>query len=108
MKIAILFSVFGRDFSGPGTLAGAIGVSLLCGVVMSGITGGGFLGEALIVSLYGFGPEALPIITMLGMLVDAPATMINSSGDTVAAMIVSRLAGGNQISQEHRIKEVGS
>jgi len=107
MKIAILFSVFGRDFSGPGTLAGAIGVALLCGVVMSGITGGSFLGEALIVSLYGFGPEALPIIVMLGMLVDAPATMINSSGDTVAAMIVSRLAGGKQISQEHGIKEAG-
>ena len=103
MKIAILFSVFGRDFSGLGTLAGAIGVALLCGVVMSGITGGGFIGEALIVSLYGFGPEALPIITMVGMLVDAPATMINSSGDTVAAMIVNRLAGETHISQEDRI-----
>ena len=93
MKIAILFSLFGRDFSGLDTLAGAVGVALLCGVVMSGIPGGGFLGEALIVSLYGFGPEALPIISMLGTLVDPPATMINSSGDTVAAMMVNRLVG---------------
>ena len=91
MKIAVLFSMFGRDFSGPDTLIGAVGVSLLCGVVMSGIPGGGFLGEALIVSLYGFGPEALPIIAMLGTLVDPPATMINSSGDTVAAVMVTRL-----------------
>jgi hypothetical protein len=45
----------------------------------------------LIVSLYGFGPEALPIISMLGTLVDPPATMINASGDTVAAMMVTRL-----------------
>jgi len=59
--------------------------------VMSGIPGGGFLGEALIVSLYGFAPEALPIIAMLGTLVDPPATMINSSGDTAAAMLVTRL-----------------
>ncbi|MCK4886072.1 MAG: dicarboxylate/amino acid:cation symporter [Planctomycetes bacterium] len=85
MKIAVLFSLFGRDFSGFSTLAGAIGVAILCGLVMSGIPGGGFLGEALIVSLYGFGPEALPIISMLGTLIDPPATMINSTGDSVAA-----------------------
>ena len=91
MKIAVLFSLFGRDFSGPHTLAASVGVAILCGVVMSGIPGGGFLGEALIVSLYGFGPQALPIIAMLGTIVDPPATMINSSGDTVAAMMVTRL-----------------
>lgn len=93
LKIAVLFSLFGREFSGVGTLASAVGVSILCGVVMSGIPGGGFLGEALIVSLYGFGPEALPIISMLGTLVDPIATMINSSGDTVSAMIVDRVLG---------------
>ncbi len=92
LKIVVLFSLFGRDFSGIETYATAIGISLLCGVVMSGITGGGFLGEALIVSLYGFGPEALVIISMLGTLVDPPATMVNSAGDTVAAMIISPLS----------------
>jgi Na+/H+-dicarboxylate symporter len=97
MKIAVLFSLFGRDFSGLDTFAGAVGVALLCGVVMSGIPGGGFLGEALIVSLYGFGPEALPIISMLGTLVDPPATMINSSGDTVAAMMTTRLLRSKRI-----------
>jgi len=102
MKIAVLFSLFGRSFSGLDTFAGAIGVALLCGVVMSGIPGGGFLGEALIVSLYGFGPEALPIISMLGTLVDPPATMINSSGDTVAAMMVTRLLGKKEISQVYK------
>jgi Na+/H+-dicarboxylate symporter len=91
LKIAVLFALFGRPFTGVETLAGAVGVALLCGVVMSGIPGGGFLGEMLIVSLYGFGPEALPIISMLGTLVDPPATMINASGDTVAAMMVTRL-----------------
>lgn len=91
IKIAVLFSLFGREFSGFDVYISAIGVSLLCGVVMSGITGGGFLGEVLIVTLYGFGPEALPVISMLGTLVDPPATMVNASGDTVAAMIVNSL-----------------
>ena len=105
MKIAVLFSLFGRDFSGLDTFTGAIGVALLCGVVMSGIPGGGFLGEALIVTLYGFGPEALPIISMLGTLVDPPATMINSSGDTVAAMMVTRLLGKKEISQDYKTRQ---
>ncbi len=91
LKIAVLFALFGRPFSGAETLASVVGVALLCGVVMSGIPGGGFLGEMLIVTLYGFGPEALPIIAMLGTLVDPPATMINASGDTVAAMMVTKL-----------------
>lgn len=91
LKIAVLFALFDRPFSGLDTFASAIGVALLCGVVMSGIPGGGFLGEMLIVTLYGFGPEALPVIAMLGTLVDPPATMINASGDTVAAMMVARL-----------------
>ncbi len=91
LKIAILFAMFGRDFSGVGVIASAVGAALLAGMVMSGIPGGGFIGELLIVTLYGFGPEALPVIALLGTLVDPPATMVNASGDTVAAMMVTRL-----------------
>jgi Na+/H+-dicarboxylate symporter len=90
MKIAVLFALYGRDFSGFQTLGCAVGVGILCGVVMSGIPGGGFLGEALIVSLYGFGPEALFIASMIGVVVDSPAAMINATGDTAAAMLVNR------------------
>jgi Na+/H+-dicarboxylate symporter len=96
LKIAILFALFGKPFTGFETLAGAVGVAILCGVVMSGIPGGGFLGEALIVSLYEFSPEALPIISMIGTLVDPPATMVNSAGDTVASMMVNRLLEGRK------------
>jgi Na+/H+-dicarboxylate symporter len=91
LKIAVLFAVFGREFSGVQVYATAIGIALLSGTVMSGIPGGGFLGEMLIVTLYGFGPEALPIASMLGVFVDPPATMINASGDTAAAMLIGRL-----------------
>ncbi|MEN6307903.1 MAG: dicarboxylate/amino acid:cation symporter [Anaerohalosphaeraceae bacterium] len=96
LKIAVLFALFGRDFSGLDTYATAAGIALLTGTVMSGIPGGGFLGEMLIVTMYGFGPEALPIISMLGVFVDPPATMVNSSGDTVAAMLVTRIIEGKQ------------
>ena len=81
VKIAFLFGVFQTPFSGAGTLLTALGIALLVGAVVSGIPGGGTIGELLILSLYGFPPEAFPLITMIGTLVDAPATMINATGD---------------------------
>jgi len=94
LKIALLFGVFHMDFSGPGTILTAIGVALLSGTVMSGIPSGGFLGEILIVTLYGFPMEALPLVSMIGVLVDPPATMVNATGDNVSSMLVARLLGG--------------
>jgi Na+/H+-dicarboxylate symporter len=94
LKIAFLFGLFQMNFFGLETIATAIGIALLVGVVVSGIPGGGTIGELLIISLYGFPMEAFPIITMIGTLVDAPATMLNAIGDNVASMIVARMLGG--------------
>ncbi len=94
LKTAVLFSVFGMPFEGAATISIAIGIALLSGTVMSGIPGGGFLGEMLIVTLYGFPPEALPVAAMIGTLVDPPATMVNATGDNVVAMMVARVLGG--------------
>jgi Na+/H+-dicarboxylate symporter len=94
LKIAFLFGVFQMNFSGAETILTAIGIALLTGVVVSGIPGGGTIGELLIISLYGFPPEAFPLITMIGTLVDAPATMLNAIGDNVSSMLVARVLGG--------------
>jgi Na+/H+-dicarboxylate symporter len=94
LKIAFLFGLFNMDFSGMQTMLTAIGIAILCGTVVSGIPGGGTIGEILIISLYGFPPEAFPIITMIGTLVDPPATMVNAIGDNVASMMVARILGG--------------
>jgi Na+/H+-dicarboxylate symporter len=94
LKIAFLFGLFNMDFSGMQTLLTAIGIAILCGTVVSGIPGGGTIGEILIISLYGFPPEAFPIISMIGTLVDPPATMVNAIGDNVASMMVARILGG--------------
>lgn len=94
MKISFLFGVFDMPFKGIGTYAMAIVVSILAAFVLSGAPGGGLVGEMLIVSLFGFPPEAFPIIVTIGFLVDAPATMLNAAGDTVASMMVQRLVEG--------------
>ena len=94
LKIATLYSIFGREFSGFGTLALAVLIAIMSGVVMSGIPGGGLIGEMLIMTLYGFPMEAFPIIATIGFLVDPPATLINATGDSVAAMMVTRIVDG--------------
>ncbi|GAI83979.1 unnamed protein product, partial [marine sediment metagenome] len=43
-----------------------------------------------------FPPEAFPIIATIGILVDAPATLINATGDTVVAMIITRMIEGKE------------
>ncbi|MGD0021704.1 MAG: dicarboxylate/amino acid:cation symporter [Smithellaceae bacterium] len=94
VKIAFLFGIFNMSFSGVETIATALGIALLVGVVVSGIPGGGTIGEILIISVYGFPMEAFPLITMIGTLVDAPATMVNAIGDNVSSILVARILGG--------------
>ncbi|MDE2221926.1 MAG: dicarboxylate/amino acid:cation symporter [Candidatus Omnitrophica bacterium] len=94
LKTAVLFGLFHMNFASPWAMVTAVGVALLSGTVMSGIPGGGFLGELMIVTLYGFPVVAMPIISMIGTLVDPPATMVNAIGDNVSSMLVARILGG--------------
>ncbi len=105
LKISFLFGIFGKEFTGIETFLTAMLISVLGGVVMSGVPGGGLIGEMLIVNLYGFPPEAFPIIATLGFLVDPPATMVNAAGDSVSAMMVTRLIEGKEWLKDYFIRE---
>ena len=94
LKISFLFGIFQIPFEGIGTYLSALALSVVGGVVMSGVPGGGIIGEMLIVTMYGFPAEAFPIIATIGYLVDPFATMINASGDTMASMLVTRAVEG--------------
>lgn len=96
VKIAFLFGIYGHDFSGFNVFFTALAISVMSGVVMGAIPGGGFIGEMVIVSLYGFPPEAFALIATIGVLVDPPATMLNAGGDTMAAMVTTRLVEGKK------------
>lgn len=91
LKIAFLFSIFNMSFTGIDTYLIAIFIAVLSSIVMSGIPGGGLIGEVLIVSLYGFPLDAFPIIATIGWLIDPPATCINVSGDTISSMLITKL-----------------
>ena len=96
VKIAFLFGVFNQPFAGVGTYAMSIVVAILSAFVLSGAPGGGLVGEMLIVGLFGFPPEAFPLIATLGFLFDPAATCLNASGDAIASMMVARMVEGKQ------------
>jgi len=95
LKIAFVLGVFGQDF-GWNMLVPVILVAVLSSVGMSGVPGGGYIGEYIICSI--FFPDkielAFPILVAIGNLVDPPATMINAAGDYVVSFIVSRFVDG--------------
>ena len=96
LKIAFVLGVFGVPFEGIGMLIKVVLVAVLSSVGMSGVPGGGYIGEYIICSI--FFPNqmemAFPILVAIGNLVDPPATMINAAGDYVVSYIVSRFVDG--------------
>lgn len=95
LKIAFVLGALGQDMSW-GMIIPVILVAVLSSVGMSGVPGGGYIGEYIICSI--FFPAhieiAFPILVAIGSLVDPPATMINSAGDYVVSFIVSRFCDG--------------
>ena len=95
LKIAFVLGVLGRPLTFA-DLPMIVLVAVFSSVGMSGVPGGGYIGEYIICTL--FFPEnielAFPILVAIGNLVDPPATMINAAGDYVVSFIVSRFVDG--------------
>ena len=95
LKIAFVLGVFGQRLD-LGMLIPVVLVAVLSSVGMSGVPGGGYIGEYIICSIF-FPAQmeiAFPILVVIGNLVDPPATMINAAGDYVVCYIVSRFVDG--------------
>jgi Na+/H+-dicarboxylate symporter len=97
IKIAILFAMFGKDFTEPSTLLLAFGITVIVSVVEGGIPNGGYIGEVLTITVYGLPMEqALPTAMIIGTLIDPIATLLNANGDVVAAMMIARISEGKK------------
>ena len=93
IKIYVAFLIIGEDFFDPINLLLALGITVFVSIVAGGIPNGGYIGEMLMISVYNLPVEAIPAVMILGTLVDPLATVLNSTGDTVAAMFVTRISG---------------
>ncbi|TDS11105.1 dicarboxylate/amino acid:cation symporter [Sphingobacterium paludis] len=92
LKIYVAFSMLGWNFFEWNTMITAIGITVLVTIVAGGIPNGGYMGEMLMISVYGLPNEAIPAVMIIGTLVDPLATILNATADTVAAMLVTRLS----------------
>ncbi len=90
-KIMFLVCLFGIN---PG-IGQIIGVSILANLLITGVPiGGGTISEMLILTMMGFPLQALPILTVIATLIDAPATLLNAAGDPNVSMLVARAVDG--------------
>jgi Na+/H+-dicarboxylate symporter len=97
IKIAVIFAMFGKDLTDPNTILMALGITVIVSVVEGGIPNGGYIGEILAITVYGFPMEqALPAAMIVGTLVDPMATLLNANGDLVSAMMVTRISEGKK------------
>lgn len=103
LKIYVAFTLLGWNFFEVETILTALGITVLVTVVAGGIPNGGYIGEMLMISVYGLPAEAIPAVMIIGTLVDPLATVLNATGDTVAAMLVTRFSGEKFTVQEDEI-----
>ena len=90
-KIMFLVYLFGVTPS----IATVLGVSLLATLLITAVpVGGGTISEMFIITLMGFPAAALPILTIIATVIDAPATVLNVVGDTASSMLVARSVDG--------------
>lgn len=94
LKIVFLFHLFNKPIDSLYTVVIIILGAFFVGVVMGSIPGGGMIAETLIVMLFGFPVQAIPLIIIIGTIIDMPATLLNSSCNTVTAMMVARFVEG--------------
>jgi len=93
VKIAVVFTMFGRSLNTADAVLIALGITVIVSMVEGGVPNGAYIGELLMISVYGFPQEALPPAMIIGTLVDPLATVLNATGDNVCAMIVTRFTG---------------
>ena len=99
-KIMFLIYLFGKDIN----ILTILGVSLLSTLLITAVPiGGGTISEMFILQILGFPPAALPILSIIATIIDAPATVLNVVGDSCSSLIVARIIDGkNFLKSNHK------
>ncbi len=93
-KILFLLSLVGIPFNSPMMFVAVVVVALLVGIVIGAIPSGGLTAEVLICTLFGVPVEYVGIILVISIIIDIPATLLNSTGNNVCAMLITRMVEG--------------
>ena len=90
MKAVFLMTLFGIPYAGVGSYLMLVGLAILVGAVMGAIPTGGMTGELLVCTVLGLDPQWAPVVMVISTMVDVPATLTNSTGNVVSALLVER------------------
>ena len=94
-KIMFLVALFGVEMTTAPQIFGILGIALVANLLVTAVPiGGGTISEMFIITMMGFPVAALPILTIIATIIDAPATVLNSVGDSAASMLVARFVDG--------------
>ena len=99
-KIMFLIYLFDKDIK----ILTILGVSLLSTLLITAVPiGGGTISEMFILQILGFPPAALPILSIIATIIDAPATVLNVVGDSCSSLLVARIIDGkNFLKSNHK------
>ena len=96
-KIMFLVCFFGTSLNSFWSIGQVLGVSLIATLLVTAVPiGGGTISEMLILTLMGYPVAALPILTIVATVIDAPATLLNVVGDSSCALLVTRAVEGKK------------
>lgn len=94
-KIMFLVSLFATPITTFGSILKLLLVALVATLLVTAVPiGGGTISEMLILTMLNYNLAALPILTIIATIIDAPATMLNVTGDSASAMLVTRIVEG--------------
>lgn len=93
-KVSFLFLLFGHDITSWSSILAIIAGGFFVGAVMGAVPVGGMIAETLIVTMFGYPTDAIPLLIVISTIIDVPATLLNSTGNIASSMMVARLVEG--------------
>ena len=87
-KIMFLVCLFGMNVSTGTGILGILAIALVSTLLVTAVPIGGGI------TMLGCPTVALPILTIIATIIDAPATMLNVVGDTASSMMISKIVDG--------------
>lgn len=94
-KAMFLVCLFGTNVFSLSGILQILLISLVATLFITAVPiGGGTISETMILTMLGYPLTALPILTLIATIIDAPATVLNVVGDSASSMLAARIIDG--------------
>lgn len=94
-KAMFLVCLFGTNVYAADGVLQILGISLIATLLVTAVPiGGGTISETMIITMLGYPLTAVPILTTIATIIDAPATVLNVVGDSASSMLAARIIDG--------------